>query len=151
MRANQPMGLSAEAIAMIEQALPLESERFYEGYWDERFPLYDYLPIEGELVELLAERSHLEAELTELEQRIQTAGRARLAAGAAHWSAFEQATLYSSGPCMFLALHDQTGQVQGAWAECAMEAAANGSCSCGGELCVAACNEGCRPDIELKV
>ena len=146
MRANQPMGLPASAQSLLEGRLALPSGRFYEGYWDERYQLVNYLAPDAALSALLVQRATLEAEMAKLEAAIETEGQRQIAAGADHLVEFEQAVLYSSGPCMFLGLRDQDGRsvAGGLWGECAMGAAAEGECFCRGEECLPDCPYACR-------
>ena len=148
MRANQPMGLSAAAHELLEGLIRVSSDRFYEGYWDERFPLFDYVAPTPALAARLAAREELAAALTALDAEIETAGQDLVARKEHAYSEYEQATLYSSGPVMFLALRTPAGEpvVASLRSECAMEAGSEGRCYCGGALCAPDCPEGCLSD-----
>lgn len=146
MRANQPMGLTPAAHALLEGLVRTESgERFYEGYWDERFPLGDYVdpaPIAG----LLARRDAAQTELDSAQAELDRAARELAAGGAARYREYEQDVLFSSGPVMFLALRDQDGApvTVSLWSACAMAVGAEGECRCAGTECAPRCDEGCR-------
>lgn len=152
MRANQPMGLTASAYALLEGLVPVDSGRFYEGYWDARYPLTAYLEPDFEMATLLDRRATLAARLAELDATVEQAARARFAAGDFTYVEYEQAELSSSGPVMFLALRDAAEQPVAAslWGECEMETGANGECRCAGELCVPGCPEGCTEPRRWK-
>ena len=148
MRANQPMGLSPAADSLILGLVRVRSDRFYEGYWDEHFPLADYVAPGQEMSARLAARAELVARLAALDAEIEADARAMVAAREHTYSEYEQATLYSSGPVMFLALRAPDGEpvASSLWSECGMEAASEGRCYCKGELCVPGCPEGCSPN-----
>ena len=145
MRANQPMGLTTAAHALIEGLIPVDSGRTYEGYWDERYPLAAYVASEGELAALRDARDAAAAALAAAQAALTAAAAAQVVAGAHRYEEYEQGVLYSSGPCMFLALRDASGTpvTSSLWSECAMEAAAEGECPCAGELCAPGCPEAC--------
>ena len=147
MRMNQPMGLSAAAAKLTAGLVPVDTGRFYEGYWDERFPLAEYVAPDStsRLAGLLAEQTQLQAQLNQVEAAIAATGRELVTAGAHTYAEFEQATLYSSGPVMFLALRGPDGAPVEAslWSECGMEMAAEGHCYCAGAACVPGCPENC--------
>jgi hypothetical protein len=142
------MGLSEAASELLAGLVAVSSDRFYEGYWDSRFPLADYVAPTPAIAGLLAARDELAAELAALEIEIEIAGRALVAEGRHAYSEYLQAELSSSGPVMFLALRDSKGRPAQAslWSECAMEEASEGKCYCGGRGCEAGCPQGCLDD-----
>ena len=152
MRANQPMGLTPAAHTLLEGLVPIDSGRTYEGYFDAEYPLLAYLRPTAAMVDLLAERAGVAARLAEIDGWVEDCAKAALAAGAYDYAEYEQAVLYSSGPCMFLALRDAAGAPVAAalWSECAMEAGAEGVCYCGGSACAPDCAEGCRSAAEYR-
>jgi len=141
MRANQPMGLSQAAADLVAPFVRIDSGRTYEGYWDEQFPLADYLAPRGQLAHLVREREALEQRLAHINADIEAEGRALVAARSQAYSEYEQATLYSSGPVMFLALRGPDGEPVEAslWSECGMEVASEGRCYCAGRVCQPDC------------
>jgi hypothetical protein len=145
MRANQPMGLSTAAHDLIRGLIQVSSDRFYEGYWDERFPLFDYVTPTPALAARLAARERLAAALAALDAEIETAGRELVARKEHAYSEYEQGVLYSSGPVIFLALRTPDGEPVAASLRsgCAMEASSEGRCYCEGDLCAPDCPEGC--------
>lgn len=147
MRANQPMGLSPAAhdLLKLKGLIQVASDRFYEGYWDEHYPLFDYVAPTPALAVRLAARDKLVADLAALDAEIETAGRAMVARKEHSYSEYEQGVLYSSGPVMFLALRAPNGKPVAAslWSACAMEAGSEGRCFCGGTACAPNCPEGC--------
>ena len=145
MRANQPMGLTAESHDLTKDLVRIDSGATYEGYWDESFPLSAYVRPGPTLVGLLADQAALSARLAETGAAIEAEAKRLIAAGEMAYAEFEQATLYSSGPCMFLALRDGAGNpvAESLWAECQMAEAADGECRCGGAECRPDCAYGC--------
>lgn len=146
MRANQPMGLSEAGYQLVAELVQVGSDRFYEGYWNERFPLADYVAPDAAMASLLAARAELTARLKTVSAEIQAAGAAMVVAKRHVYSEYEQAVLSSLGPNMFLALRGPDGVPVPAslWSECALQRGAEGECACRGADCAAGCPEGCR-------
>jgi hypothetical protein len=146
MRANQPMGLSPAAERLVNGKIAVESGQHYEGYWGESFALRAWLQPTGELGRRAAELEALRERVATLEAELAELGRRLVAEGGAAYVEYEQDVVYSSGPCMFLALRDAAGQPvsESLWSDCAMYGTATGSCGCAGELCQEGCALGCR-------
>lgn len=107
-RQNQVFGLNDAARALLarEQLIAYENGQSFEGYFDETFPLHNWAAPTPEMNRLSAEIVRLEISLSQAEQR-----RSLLAAAApTRYSEYVQEVVYSSGPCIFVALRGADGQ-----------------------------------------
>lgn len=104
-RSTQIIGLNERARELVAGHIERPSTDTYSGMFGEPYPLYDYVTPADQLGELVEERSRLLEQLDELEDRIAAAASNRPVA----YRQYQQEVLWSSGPCIFLALRDANG------------------------------------------
>jgi hypothetical protein len=104
-RSTQIIGLNERARRLIAAHIERPSTDTYSGMFGEPYPLYDYVAPADQLAKLVDERSALLEQLDGLEGRIAAAAANRPLA----YREYQQEVLWSSGPCIFLALRDADG------------------------------------------
>ena len=122
-RQNQVFGLNdaARQILAREGVIAYENGESFEGYFDEKYPLHNWVaPNEA--------MNRISAQIAQLEEQVATAyaRREQLAKSAPlRYAEYVQDVVYSSGPCFFLALRDASGSpVQATlWPQSEIEAA----------------------------
>lgn len=108
-RTNQVFGLTERARELLdgEGLLPVENGETFEGYFDEKYPLHNWVPLAGELARADAEVQRLELSLAAARDRRDALARTVDPV----YVEYVQEIVYSSGPCFFLALRDvETGE-----------------------------------------